>query len=216
MQLNFTRNFNPRVAVAVARYLEAPVELIYRPPHDPHQVEEFRKLNPNLEVPVLIEGDQVLWETDAVSCRLSQIAESEFWRTCEALPLMLRWLSWGTHNFVFACDMVHFERVTRPRYNHGWPRQDRVEEGFGLFATSAPILDKALAGKKWLLGDEISYADFRMATVLPYADVAGLSLQGFPNIEAWYARLEEIDAWRDPFAGLNVPPLPPIPRQQTR
>jgi glutathione S-transferase len=131
MILYFSRNLNPRVAVAVARHLNAPVQCVFAAPLDPSQQEKFRALNPNLRVPILVEGDRSLWEADAIACRLSQLVGSEFWRTGAALPEMIRWLSWGKSQFVSACDKVHFERVTKQRYGLGplvtmsWPRASR-------------------------------------------------------------------------------------------
>lgn len=43
-----------------------------------------------------------------------------------------------------------------------------------------------------------------------FNDVAGLPLDDYPAIRRWYGRLEAIDAWRDPFQGLEAPPLPPV------
>ena len=211
MKLYFSRNLNPRVAVAVARYLQAPVQLLHAAPLDPSQQEKFRPLNPNLRLPILVEGEQSLWETDAIACRLSQLVGSEFWRTGAALPEMIRWLSWGKSNFVTACDKVHFERVTKQRYGLGPLREDLVAEGLQELAIAAELLDGVLSSRLWLVGNEVSYADFRMATVLPFADLAGLPLADYPHIAAWHARLCEIEAWRDPFAGLDAPELPPVP-----
>ncbi|MCU0789960.1 MAG: glutathione S-transferase family protein, partial [Nitratireductor sp.] len=87
-----------------------------------------------------------------------------------------------------------------------------LAEGLRRFRENATLLDGHLAGSEWLLGDVPSYADFRMATFLPYNDFAGLPLDEFPALSRWNGRLEAIDAWRDPFAGLSAPPLPPIPR----
>ena len=70
------------------------------------------------------------------------------------------------------------------------------------FREHAATLDNYLAPRKWLLGDRISYADFRVATPLPFADGAGLPLAEFPNIRRWHNQLMEIEAWRDPFHGL--------------
>ena len=53
------------------------------------------------------------------------------------------------------------------------------------------------------MGDRISYADFRVATPLPFAEGAGLPLPEFPNISLWHQRLWAINAWRDPFYGLD-------------
>jgi len=68
-----------RVAVAVARYLASRVEFICVSPRDARFEETFRAINPNTLVPVLVEGDKSLWETDAIACRLSRIARSDFW-----------------------------------------------------------------------------------------------------------------------------------------
>ena len=85
-----------------------------------------------------------------------------------------------------------------------------VESGLEEFASSAAILDERLGAADWLLGDRATYADFRVASVLPFAGVAGLPLRDFPRLDAWHARLMDIPAWRDPFAGLDAPELPPI------
>ena len=66
-----------------------------------------------------------------------------------------------------------------------------------------PILDGALAGRDWLCDDHVSYADFRVATILRFHREAGLPLDEFANAAAWHERLMQIDAWRDPFAGLE-------------
>ena len=212
MKLYFSRNLNPRVAVAVARHLRAPVEFVYASPLDPTQTETFRALNPNLRLPILVEGDSSLWEADAIACRLSQLMGSEFWRTGSAQPEMIRWLSWGTHNFVDACDKVHFERVTKQRYGLGPIRDDRLAEGLEQFSEAAALLDEVLSSRDWLVGSTESYADFRMASVLPFADLAGLPLPGYPYLAAWYERLCQFEAWRDPFAGLEAPELPEVLR----
>jgi hypothetical protein len=74
MKHYFSRNLNPRLAVAVARVLDSPVEFEFASPFSPEQREKFLKLNPNLSVPILVEGDKTLWEADAIACRLSQLA----------------------------------------------------------------------------------------------------------------------------------------------
>ncbi|TIW39794.1 MAG: glutathione S-transferase family protein, partial [Mesorhizobium sp.] len=30
-------------------------------------------------------------------------------------------------------------------------------------------------------------------------------------VSRWYRQFEEIDAWRNPFQGLDAPELPPVP-----
>lgn len=211
MKLFYSRNPNPRLALAVARHLAADVELEWASPFAPGQAERFRPLNPNLSIPILVDGEKSLWEADAIACRLSRDAGSDFWRGGDDEPDMIRWISWGKENFVRACDIVHFERGTKQRYALGPIDDVQVKNGLRRFNAAAAILETELSERRWLLGSTVSYADFRMATFLPFNDVAGLPLDGYRSVSHWYRQLEDIDAWRDPFEGLDAPELPPLP-----
>ncbi len=210
MKLLFSRNPNPRLAVATARHVGAAVEFEFAAPFAPGQAERYRPLNPSLRLPILVYPGGSLWEADAIACRLSRQTDAGFWRTGAAEPRMIQWISWGKQNFVHACDMVCFERVTKQRYGLG-PIDDRnVQEGLQRFAEAAALLDEHLATREWLLDDGISYADFRMATFLPHIELSRLPLHEWPAITRWYAQLEALEDWRDPFRGLDAPELPPV------
>lgn len=210
--LYFSRNPNPRLALAVARHLRAPVTAEWAAPFDPAQSARFRSLNPSLRIPILVEeGRAPLWEADAIACRLSQMAGSDFWRMGAAMPDMIRWISWGKETFVRACDDVHFQRGTKQRYRLGPVDVTAVEAGLARFHEAAAQLDAHLAGRDFLLNDGLSHADFRMATYLPFNAAARLPLDDYPAIAAWHRRLMTVEAWADPFDGLHAPELPPIP-----
>jgi len=212
MKLLFSRNPNPRLAVAVARQIQAPIDFEFAAPLAPGQAERYRPLNPCLRLPILIVPEGSLWEADAIACRLARETGSPFWRTGALEPPMIQWLSWGKENFVRACEIVQFEYVTKQRYVLGPLDLGKVDEGRALFAESAALLDAQLATREWLLDDGVSYADFRMASFLPHHALAGLPLHDYPAIARWYGQLEALDAWRDPFRGLEAPELPPVPR----
>src|SRR5690606_2953198 len=211
MKLLYSRNPNPRLAVAVARQVQAPVAFEFAAPLAPGQAGRYRPLNPALRVPILVFDDgSSLWEADAIACCLCRAAGSTFWRQGADEPRMIQWISWGKENFVRACDMVQFEHVTKQRYGLGPVDANAVAAGLELFAASAALLEEQLASRPWLLEDGLSYADFRMASFLPQHDIAGLPLRDYPAIQAWYARIEALEAWSNPFGGLDTPPLPPV------
>lgn len=211
MKLYFSRNPNPRLAVAVARYLNANVEYEFAAPFAPGQAERFRPLNPTLMLPILEDAGGSLWEADAIACRLSRIAQSDFWRGGDDEPDMVRWISWGKENFVRACDIVHFERGTKQRYSLGPVIEEHIDDGLAKFSKAADLLESQFRERRWLTGDSVSYADFRMATFLPFNDVARLPLGDYPNISRWYQQIMAFEAWRAPFDGLDAPELPPVP-----
>jgi glutathione S-transferase len=120
--LYFSRNPNPRLAVAVTRHLTSPVQFEWASPFAPGQVEIFRPLNPSLRLPILdCEGGSI-WAADAIACQLSQMACSNVWRGGATLPDMIRWIDWAHSKFGHAYDVVHFARGTKQRYRLG-PRR---------------------------------------------------------------------------------------------
>ncbi len=203
MKLYYTTNLNPRVAVAVARYLGSPVEYIRANPRQPDHEEAFRAINPNTLAPVLVEGDRSLWETDAIACRLSQIAGSDFWPVGELLPETVRWLSWSTSHLTRAGEAYYFENIIKPKYLGGSPDAQVVEDAQDDFHRYASVLDDILASRRWLIEGRLTYADFRTATIMPFAVEAKMPVDGYRNILNWASRLDEIDAWRSPFEGLS-------------
>lgn len=211
MKIYFSRNPNPRLAVAAARFLNSGAKFEFAAPQAPGQRERYMPLNPNLLVPILELPGRTLWESDAIVCWLSRNAGSNFWRTDDDEPDMIRWISWAKENFAKACDIVHWERGTKQRYGIGPCDEHMVEEGLRQFHKAAAILENALSNRDWLVGGTVSFADFRMATFLPFNDAARLPLGDYPRIKRWNERLEDIDAWRDPFQGLVAPDLPPLP-----
>ena len=201
-QLYYSHHFNPRVAVAVARYLQAPVSYLRSSPRDPRFEPTFRAINPNSLVPILVEPHRTIWETDAIACCLSEMVGSDFWRKGEQLAEMIMWLSWSAHHLNRVAGDLYFHRISRPTFSDEKCDPSVLAEAEREFKIYAAILDRQLADRSWLVGNKISYADFRVATALPFADAAGLPLNNFPHVKRWHDQLLEIDAWRTPFAGL--------------
>jgi len=84
----------------------------------------------------------------------------------------------------------------------GPPEPAAVESAEKDFHRFAAILDATLSGRDWLVDNRLTYADFRVASALPYAERGKIPVGAYPNIVAWHDRLNQLDAWRDPFAGL--------------
>jgi glutathione S-transferase len=204
MRLYYSKNSNPRLAVAVAKHLKSPVEFILASPQHVAHKEAFKALNPNALVPVLEEDGKTLWETDAIACRLSAIAKSDFWRTGQAQPDMIRWISWATQHLNRAADPLYFFRIVWPTFMSEAPPQSKLDEGLKNFVQHAAVLDQYLAHRQWLVDDKVSYADFRAATFLPFAEKSELPLSDFPNISRWHNQLMQLPAWSAPFDGLET------------
>lgn len=202
MKLYYSRNLNPRVAVAAARYLQSPVEFVRASPRAANNEAAFRHINPNALVPVLVEEHRTLWETDAIACRLAMIANSDFWIIGDKAPEFQMWVSWSTHHFTQAASVFYWEHVVKPMLGLGPPDDTAIKQMTSEFHRFARVLDDTLATRTWLVADRLSYADFRVATALPFAEDARLPVQTYAHIQRWHERLLQLPAWRNPFEGL--------------
>lgn len=202
MKLYYSHNCGPRVTVAVARHINAPVAFIRANPTDLAQKAFYTPLNPNRRVPILVEGDRTLWEADAIVCRLCQITGSDFWPS-DALPDLIRWLSWNAWHFGPAASGLYFEYIVKQMYNIPPAPQSQLDGFMKNFKHYAKILNAALEGRDWPINNRLSYADFRVAFVFPFADRCGLPLDNFPELARLNRQMNAIPAWRDPFEGLD-------------
>lgn len=211
MILHYSRNPNPRLALTVARHLGSPVTLRFAEPFHPDHAATYRALNPTQLLPILEEpGQPPLWEADAICCRLALRAQSPLWPLDDTMPEVIRWISWGKANFVQATELIHWELGTKQRYGIGPVDWEGVERGLQDFHRAATQLEAHLQTRDFLCG-ALTYADFRMATFLPYDDVMELPLAQYPALQAWTGQMADLPFWADPFQGLDVPELPPAP-----
>jgi glutathione S-transferase len=200
MRLYYCETLNPRKACAVARYLQSPLDFIRIDlASGEHRKPRFLAINPNGKVPVLQDGDLALWEANAIMCFLSDRAGADLWPHDARQVEVMRWLSWDAQHFTRHAGTFYFENIIRPALGMGEPDAAAIEAATGPFKAYASILDEHLRGRRYLVGETLSVADFAVAVSLPYAQKARMQLEAFPEIRRWHASLDALPAWRDPF-----------------
>ncbi|WP_052951543.1 glutathione S-transferase family protein [Devosia soli] len=148
----------------------------------------------------MVEDGAPLWEADAIALRLSRLAGGDFWPDGYAVDMMM-WVRWSAHHFTNAGAALVWQNHTAKSFI-GDPDPQVVEGTTNDFKRFATILDSTLADRDWLVGGKLTYADFCVASALPYAEQGLIPLDIFPHIRARHDRVNDIDAWREPFAGL--------------
>jgi GST-like protein len=179
------------LAEAGAEYEYHPVDLGKREQHRP----EFLALNPHAKIPVLVEDDFALPESDAI---LWYIAE----RFPEARLLgdtprerarALEWCDFASTSLYPSYYDVYF-------HTQGGAPEKRMaivaEAGQQRFDRALGVLDKVLSGRPYL-AEGFSIADIANAAVMRAArERTRYDPAGHAAIEAWYARVTERPAWR--------------------
>jgi glutathione S-transferase len=161
---------------------------------------EFLAINPNGRVPVLVDGDLVLWESMAILRYLADKADSALVPTApRAQAEVDRWLSWQLAHLGPAMSKVAFERVVKKLTGQGAPDEAAIAAGTAEFTKLTSILDDALAGREYLAG-ALSIADFALAAHFSLAATAGLDLGPYTHVNAWLSRVLARDSMRRALA----------------
>lgn len=151
---------------------------------------EMLAKNPNGRVPVLEDGDFVLWESNAMLGYLA--AKADRADLAPATPReradVDRWLAWSNAHFSPAIRKVAFERIVKKLGGLGTADEAAVKAGTEEFAIVASVLDRSLEGKEFLCG-RLTIADFACVTYAALCEDAGLDLAPYRNARRWLGRM---------------------------
>ena len=162
---------------------------------------ELLAKNPNGKLPILEDGDFVLWESNAM---LGYIA-AKAGRTDLAPTTpreradVDRWLAWSNAHFGPAIRKVAFERVVKKLGGLGAPDEAIVQQGIAEFAQVADALEQSLGSKEYLCG-RLTIADFALTPYAALADSCGLDFGPFPRAKSWLARMTARESVRKALA----------------
>lgn len=190
---------NARRAVMTALHLGSKAELVFVDLAKGEQRKpEFLRLNPNGRVPVLEDDGFVLTESHAIMQYLADITPGQtvYPTDVRARADVNRWLFWSAHHFTPAISVLNWENLVKPMIGAGPTDPAEVKRGEGLVTQCAQTLDAHLAGKEWVAQDRLTLADIALATPLMSTVPARLPVTGFANLQAWFRRVQDLDAWK--------------------
>jgi glutathione S-transferase len=170
--------------------------------------EEFRRINPNGKVPVLQDGDLVLWESSAILWYLAdKHGSTPLWPADPARRAeVAKWHLWQAAHLSPAADGLMYEALVRPMMG-GAPDPAALASLTKSFHRWCAVLDGALAKTGFLAGGTFTSADIAVATALMYAPVVRMPIDEYPNVVAWLARVHERPSWK----ATEPPPRPARP-----
>jgi glutathione S-transferase len=156
--------------------------------------EAFAAMNPNRRVPVLQDGDLVLWESHAILRYIcARHAEGSLWPADPVARAPAdQWTDWTDSTFQPAWIALFVRAVRTPE-----DRRDPAAIARALERTIAAfeIMDAALANRPWLAGDALTYADLAAGVALYRWTTMDIERPPLPNVEAWHARLMDRPAF---------------------
>lgn len=147
---------------------------------------EFHKINPNERVPAMQDGDLILFESLAINLYLARKYDRGLWpRTIEDEGRAFQWSVWAMTELEEPVVTALVNRAFLPEAKRDAKKADDAAR---RFAKPRDVIEGALAGRPYLLGEAFSVADLNVASVLSWASLAGLDLSPTPNLAGWLGR----------------------------
>jgi len=149
---------------------------------------EFLKLNPNGKVPLIVHGDVPIFESAAITMYLGE----QFGVEKKLYPApgpkrgeAMKWIVWA--NVTLGDSIYNWCRNTQE-----WLPADHRNAKAGAaaqkeLAANLGLLDQALAGKQYLLGD-YTLADTHLNSFLDWVRHMKVDFSPFNNLNAWSKR----------------------------
>lgn len=159
---------------------------------------EYLAQNPNGKVPMLVDGDFVLWESRAIMQYLASTKPSAFWpNDAKGQANIARWQFWEAAHLSRGTGAFAFENLFKRIFMKQDPDPVALKAGEKEFHTFAPVLNAQLETHKFVTGAEVTLADFSVGACFSYAEASALPWGDYKHIRAWWDRMNEIPAWKN-------------------
>jgi glutathione S-transferase len=160
---------------------------------------QFLAINRFGQVPALTEDGMALSQSNHILQYLAQ-RTGKFGGKTEAQSRQIKeWLLWEAD---FMATGLGASRAQTVFYNAD-PAVLTYLRGRGNRALE--FLNNTLAKRHFLTGDQPTVADIACAPWIAYADEAGLPLDPYPHVQAWYKRMGALPGWKPPKDALPRP-----------
>lgn len=160
---------------------------------------EYLAINPMARVPTLVDGDLVLWESNAICQYLCDLhGDSTLYpRDPKVRADIHRWMFWQVSDWSPATAPIAYERFVKKVFFQAEPDEERVAAAEKVFHEKATILDNHLATRTFLVGNHFTLADIAIASLMTFAVPARYPMEPYSHFRAYMARVDEVPAWRD-------------------
>ena len=157
---------------------------------------EFLKVNPNGKVPTIVHDGVPIWESVAITIYLGEVFGTQKGLWPAPGPKRGQAMTWVAWTNVTLGEAVYRRGHASGEWGERSPRHDKAFEVANEdIQKHLGILDAALAGKDYLLG-EYTLADTHLHSICDWLHHMKIDFNAFPNITAWSARCAQRPAYQ--------------------
>ena len=146
----------------------------------------YRKMNPTMKVPTLVDGDTITWESNTILRYLAGLHAPQLAGTTPAEKTQVeRWMDWMLAA-LNAPYLAMFRDAKKPAAERS---ADFAAQSADLVA-QLKILDGALAGKTFIALDRLTLADIALAPVVKRCLEFPIERPPMAEVERWIKAIE--------------------------
>ncbi|MFC4863551.1 glutathione S-transferase [Pseudomonas sp. JS3066] len=166
--------------------LELPTELVFVDlAKGAHKHPEFLALNSFGQVPVIDDNGTIVSDSNAILVYLAKKYGNNWLpEDPQGAARVQRWLSVAAGLVAFGPAAARLNTVFGANFN--------TEEVLTRAHTLFQVMDSELAKSPFLAGDAATIADVSNYAYIAHAPEGNVSLQDYPNLRAWLARIEAL------------------------
>ena len=157
---------------------------------------QYRAMNPNGRIPMIEDGDFVLWESNAIVRYLAaQYGDDS--GLCLADPKARaqadKWMDWTTSTIAAPFSPVFWGVLRTPADKQDW---DAINQGVKTLHELLSVADDALSRQPWLSGEAFGMGDIPLGSFAYAWFEMPIERPPLPHLQAWYERLKSRPAYR--------------------
>ncbi|WP_255429123.1 glutathione S-transferase family protein [Ramlibacter albus] len=162
-----------------------------------HKTPEFIEMNCFGQVPVLQDGDVTLGDSNAILVYLDARYGERRWmpRDVLAAAQVQRWLSVAAGQLAFGPAAARVIQLFK--------RPDDPAPAIARSHALLAVMEGELGKREWLAAPEPTLADIALYSYTAHAPEGNVSLDDYPNVRAWLARIEALPG----FVPMKVSPV---------
>ena len=164
---------------------------------------EFIRLNPNSTIPVLKDGDFILYESNSIIKYISDKFDILRSDTQEKIALNNQWIDWSSSVFGLNCSHYTLHNILLPIDQRNTTLAIEAKK---KIYSCFKLLNKQLEKTNYLLDNELSLADIPVGCWIHRCVVLGLEIKEFKSLEKLYVNLKERSAFRTEVFDTPLPP----------
>ena len=150
---------------------------------------EFKAFNPRGQIPLLADGDTLVWDSMAILFYLARRYGEGRWLPSDPLgeTRVMQWLAVSGNELLYGLARARAVR----RVNRPFNLEQCQREGRAGLAT----MESRLSGAAWLVGEAATIADVACYPYVALAHEGEVSLEPYPGVREWLGRVEALPGW---------------------